>query len=109
IAGLQRRDKPGERGLRCVRRPAEHALAEKCAAELHAVEAAHQFASAPRLDGMGVAGSVKGEHRALDLGVDPRFLTVGAGAQHAGEIAVASNGESTRTNSPPERAGNMEA
>ena len=85
IADLQPRDQPGQRDLRRVGRPAEHALAEERAAELHAVEAADQLAAVPHFDRMGVAGAVQREHRALDLGVDPGLLALGAGGDDRGE------------------------
>src|SRR6185312_17177837 len=79
IADLQARDQPGERDLGCVGPAAEHAFAEKGAAELHAIEAADQVVRLPYLDRMGVAGAVERDHRVLELGVDPRLLAVGAG------------------------------
>ena len=44
LPDLEARDKPGQRDLRGVGHPAEHAFAEEGAAELHAVEPADQIA-----------------------------------------------------------------
>ena len=109
IADLEARDQPGERDLRRVGRAAEHAFAEEGAAELHAVEAADQRVAVPHLDRMGVARAVEREHRVLELGVDPGLLAVGAGGDHAGEIAVAGDREPARAERPAERARDVEA
>ena len=93
IADLEARDQPGERDLRRIGSAAEHALAEKGAAELHAVEAADQLGAFPDLDRMGMARAVERDHRVLELGVDPGLLAFGAGGDHAGEIAVVSDDE----------------
>ena len=58
---------------------------------------------------MGVARAVQREHRALDLGVDPGLLAVGAGGDDAGEIAVAGDRELARAERPPQRAREVEA
>ena len=88
IADLEPRDQPRQRDLRRIASAAEHALAEKGAAELHAIDSADQVAAVPDFDRMGVARAVQREHRALDLGVDPGFVALGAADDHAGEIAV---------------------
>ena len=91
IARLQASDQPGERDFRRVADAAEHAFAEKGPAELHSVDPAGEPIVTPDLDRMGVARSVQGEHGLLELGVDPRLLAVGAGGDHSGEVAVASD------------------
>ena len=106
---LQPRDEPRERDLGRVGPAAEHAFAEEGAAELHAVEAADEVAAVPHLDRMGMAGAVKREHRALELGVDPGLLAVGAGGDDGREVAVMGDREFARAKRPPERAREMEA
>ena len=58
---------------------------------------------------MGVARAVQREHRALELGVDPGLLAVGAGGDDAGEIAVAGDREPARADRPAKRAREVEA
>jgi len=93
VAGLEPGDEPGERGLRRIGSAAEHALAEKRSAELHSVKSAGQGIVLPYLDRMRMARAVKRDHRMLELSVDPSFLAIGAGCDHAGEVAVVGDGE----------------
>ena len=90
-AGLHPRDQPGERNLRCIGHSAEHAFAEEGASELHAVKPTHQFAAVKDLDRMGVPRRVKGQHGALDIGVDPRLFPVGAGSDDRSKVTVQRN------------------
>ncbi len=100
---LQSRYQPGDRDLRRVGRAAEHAFAEKGAAQLDAVEAADQpTILVPRLDRMGVAQCVQRQDGALDLVVDPRLLAVGASQQDVVEGLVARHAEATRPDPPGE-------
>src|SRR4029078_6202086 len=69
IADLQARNEPRQRNLRGVRLPAEHALAEEGAAELHSIEPADQLAVLPDFDRMGMTGAMERNHRMLELGV----------------------------------------
>src|SRR5437660_10750258 len=57
---------------------------------------------------MGVARAVERKHRSLELGVDPGLLAVGAAGDHAGEIAVAGDGELARADGAIERTRNVE-
>src|SRR3954453_15962905 len=107
IADLQPRDEPGQRDLRRVPAAAEHAFTEKSPAELHAVNSAGEIAAVPNLDRMGVAGAVEREHGALELGVDPGPLALGAAGDHAGEITVVSDVEPAEADRTTERARKM--
>jgi hypothetical protein len=96
IAGLEPRDEPGERNFRRIAHPAEHALAEEGTAELHAVKPADQLATLADLDRMGVAGLVKGQHRPLELAVDPGLLALGARGDDGREVEVVGDLEPAR-------------
>jgi hypothetical protein len=109
IADLEPSDEPGQRDFGRIARPAEHALAEECATELHSVEAADQLAATTDLDGMGVTGLVQRQHRALELPVDPRLLAVGARGDHRCEVVVVRDLEPPGTERAPERAREVEA
>jgi hypothetical protein len=109
VPDLEARDQPCERDLGRVGAAAEHALAEEGAAELHAVKAADQPILVPDLDRMSVARAVERQHGALELGVDPRLLAVGAGSNHGREVAVVGDFEPSRAQRPAERAREVEA
>lgn len=108
-AGAQARDQPGERDLGRVRPGREHAFAEKGAAEPDPVEPADQLALAPHLDRMGVAGGVEQRVAALDLGVDPGLLAIGAAAEDGAERPVRAHLVAAGTDRLAQRAGEMEA
>jgi hypothetical protein len=42
---------------------------------------------------MGMARTLKRDHRVLELRIDPRLLAFGAGGDHAGKIPVVSDEE----------------
>src|SRR5206468_994657 len=108
VADLQSRHQPRERDLRGIARPAEHAFAEKGAAELHAVEAADELPVATDLDRMSMPGLVQRQHRPLELAVDPGLLAVGAGGDHRREVLVVPDLEAPGAKRAPERARQME-
>src|SRR5258706_16235045 len=109
IADLKAGDEPGERDLRGVAGTAEHAFAEKGAAELHAVEAADKLAITAHLDRVGVTRLVQRQHGALELVIDPGFLAVRAGSDHRGKIAVVGKLEAARPKRALERARQVKA
>jgi len=86
-------DEPCQRDLGGVRRFAEHGFAEEGAAEPDAVEPADEFIPLPAFNRMGVPCRMKAERRALDLGVDPGLVPLGAGVDDLGEGPIAGNGE----------------
>ena len=88
IAAFEARHEPCQRDLGGVTPAAEHALAEKGPAELHAVNPADEIGVLPHLDRMGVARAVERQHCPLDLGVDPGFVAIGAAGDDSREIAV---------------------
>ncbi|GAA4744616.1 hypothetical protein GCM10023264_07380 [Sphingomonas daechungensis] len=102
-ADLHPRDKPRERNLRGVSAAAEHAFAEKGAPKLHAVKAADQFAVVPNFDRMGMPCRVQGDHRMLDVVVDPGLIAVGAGGDHRKKVTVHRYGKSPRPDRPAQR------
>src|SRR5258708_21385457 len=107
IAHLEPRHEPGERDLRGVGPAAEHAFTEEGPAELDAVHAANQLVLLPYLDRVGVARSVKREHRPFELGIDPGLLALGAGGDHRAKIAVAGEGAPTRADGASKRTRDM--
>jgi len=101
-------DKPGERNLRCISHSAEHAFSEEGSSEPDAVKPADELVVVPDLDRMRVARAVKRKHCALQLGIDPRLLAIGARCNHLREIAVASDTEPARANGSIKRAREVE-
>ncbi len=102
-AHLQSRDQPGQRDLRSVGHPAEHAFAEERPSKLHAVEPADQLTVIPDLDRMGMARPVQCEHRALDVVVDPRLVAVRAGSNHRRKVTVHRNREAAGSDCAAQR------
>jgi len=82
-ADLQARDQISERDLGRVIGAAEHALAEKGAAQPHAVEAADQLVARPGFDRMGIAAAMQLRISDLDIGIDPG---VGAACGRLGTV-----------------------
>lgn len=76
-ACFQSRDEPGQRDLGGVGRAADHAFAEKGAAEREAIEPADQSIAVPAFDRMRIAQSVEGDEHVLDRMVDPGIGAVG--------------------------------
>ena len=76
-AAPQRRDQPGQRDLRGIRDPAEHALAAKYPVKTDAVEAADQFITLPALQRMGMAKPVQVQITRDDPLADPALATGG--------------------------------
>jgi hypothetical protein len=76
-ARLQSRDEPGQRDLGGVGRAADHALAEKGAAEREAVEPADQPIAVPAFDRMRIAQAVERDEHVLDRMVDPSVGAIG--------------------------------
>ena len=89
------RHEPRQRDFRRIGAKAEHRFAEEGATEAHPVEAADQLAmlalAVPAFDRMRLTGGVQAERGALDVGVDPGLLAIGAGADDLGEGGVAGN------------------
>ena len=108
-ARLHACDEPGQRYLRRIGHPAEHALPKERSPELHAVEAADKLAFVPDLDGMGMARPVEREHRAFDVAVDPRLLAVRAGCNYRRKVTVYRNREFSGSNCAAQRFRQMEA
>jgi len=116
-ADAEARDEVGEADLGGIAHPAEHALAEKGAAQRYAVEAADQFpadlARAPHLDRVGMAVAVEDGVGLFDLPVDPRFGAVprrlGARPHDTGEGAIGGHGEAVRAQGLAQRVGEVEA
>ena len=104
---------PCQRDFRRIGAKAEHRFAEKGATEAHPVEAADQLAifalAVPAFDRMRLTGGVQAERRALDVGVDPCLLAVGAGVDDLGEGGVAGDGKLVAPDAPGERARRAEA
>ena len=88
---------------------AEHALAEKGPAELHAVDPADEIGVLPHFDRMGVARAVERQHCPLDLGVDPGFVAIGAAGDDSREVAVVGHFEPAAADGSAERPREMEA
>jgi hypothetical protein len=74
---LHPRHQPGERHFRRIGAAREHALAEKCPAQRHAIEAADQFIAIPAFDRMGKTALMQVDIGCLDLAVDPGRRPVG--------------------------------
>lgn len=109
IADLQPGDEPCQCNLRRIGPTAEHAFAEKGSPELHAVKTADEAIALPYLDRIGMAGTVKCDHRTLQLGIDPGLFAVCAGCDHAREIAIVGHQEPSRAKCPAKRTRKMES
>jgi len=109
----QARDEVDEGHLAGVGLTAEHALAEERGTQRHAVEPAHQFALAPALDRMRVAGCMERGVEADDLAVDPALLASGlglrAGEHHLAKGDIARDGEAIAAHGARKPLGDVEA
>jgi hypothetical protein len=105
---LQPRDEPGEGNLRGVGRAADHAFAEKGAAEREPVKPADQIVPIPALDRMREAERVKLQEHALDRPVDPCFRAIGRGfgaqRDHPREGGIGGDAEAVGRDRLAERA-----
>jgi len=107
-ASLHPRDQPGQRNLGSIRPSAEHALAEEGASELHPVEAPRELAFVPNFDRVSVTRRMQGQHRPLDIGVDPGLFAIRAGCDHRRKITVHRNGKVSGAERPAERPRQVE-
>ena len=107
IAHLQPRHEPGESHLRGIRCATEHALAEKGAAELHAIKSADEVLGIPDLERVRMARGVEREHRPLQIRIDPRLLAVRACGDHRVEVPVMSDRELAGTQGALQRSRQM--
>src|SRR3954454_12476536 len=112
-ADSQPRYEMDQRHLACIGRAAEHALAEKCRAELDAVEAADQPVVRPAFDAMGGPAMEKRGIEADDLVVDPGLRPFarlfGAAAHDRLEFVVAAYGEAAAPHGAAQPTRPMEA
>lgn len=109
MADPKTRDQPGKRDLGSIGHPGEHRFSEECPAEPHPVKSAGKLALSvlafgPAFDRMGVARSMEAECRALDVGVDPRFLAHRAGMDDFLESLVAGDDETVAANGSKQRS-----
>jgi len=99
----QARHEMGERNLAGIARPGKHAFAEKCSAQLNAIQTARQRAVSPAFDRMRMTFRMQIRIDALDIIIDPGFFArwrrPGAlpdhlleGGVHRHPKAVAANG-----------------
>lgn len=112
-AGLQSRDEPGERHLRCIGPAADHRFAEKSAAQCQAVQATDQIVAVPAFDRMRIAHAVQRHEHLFDATVDPGFRAIvgafGAQLDHAFERSVGGDAKAATRDRLAQRRGEVEA
>jgi hypothetical protein len=97
VPGPQTRDQMHEGDFGSVAFAVEHALAEKCASETDAVEAAHQHVVLVHLDSVTIAALIELAIQIVNARVDPGPRTprcrVRAAANDGVKVAIDDNGE----------------
>ena len=111
-AGTQPRHQMHQRHLRGVARAVEHALAEECPAQAHAVEAPGQDAVLVGFDAVAMPNVIellieRADAR-VDPGARPARLRLGAAIEHALEVAVDRDAEAVRAHGAGEPGGDVE-